>query len=121
MKIRNEILKLAVNWEKREPSHWNVGDEWVEPVPGMRVRVVDWGGEDSPSAMITECEPGFHIPYHMHPDHDEHLTVVEGIAEVEVVKSLHTLSPGQSLVIPRGILHRGTYPEGAKIMIFFTE
>lgn len=116
--MRNSLLKLAVSWDKRDPGDWSVSDSWSELMTGMRVRMLhEVAGV--PRIIEVVCDPGFSIPYHTHPHHDEHLFVCSGSAEIEVIKSEHYLEPGDSIKIPKDVLHRALYPQGAHLIISF--
>jgi mannose-6-phosphate isomerase-like protein (cupin superfamily) len=118
MKVRNEILKLAVKWDRREPDSLPCTHEWTEPHPGLMWKLLDWPDE-GPVVVEAVASPGLDFKYHMHPDHDELLIVVEGEAHVEVIKKKHILRAGETLIIPRGVLHRGVYPDGCKLLLIF--
>lgn len=118
MKIRNEILKLAVNWEKQEPGALSCPPDWFEPFSGLTWRLMSWD-DGGPMVMQTVAKPGLDFGYHLHPDHDELIVVVEGEAHIEVITKQYILKPGDTLLIPKGILHRGVYPDGCKLMLIF--
>lgn len=120
MKLKNEILKLAVSWKAQDPQSLNAFPEWTSPYEGLRWKLMDWENLGT-VAVQTECAPGLDFPYHLHHAHDEVLTVLEGYAEIEIIKTTHTLRAGESILIPKGVLHRGVYPEGAKVLLVFNK
>jgi len=58
------------------------------------------------------------FPWHSHADADEMFLVWKGRFRVEFRDRVVTLSPGQFIVVPRGIEHRTAADEEAEVMIF---
>lgn len=118
--MRNTILKLLIDWDERDPAHWDISEDWSDPVDGLKVRALK---TDSgiPRIMESICAPGFVMEYHAHPNHNERLHVLDGVAKVQVVKANHYLEPGDVLYIPKGVLHRAVYPNGAHLIIVFSK
>lgn len=116
--VRNNILKLSVRWQRQPAEELAATGSWTTPYPGLRWKRIAWPGFAT-APIVCECEPGLDFPYHMHPGHDEILTVLSGYVRLEIVKNVHVLQAGQAQVIPAGVLHRGVYPEGARILLSF--
>lgn len=45
------------------------------------------------------------VPLHMHRWHTEHVTVLEGTGELRLGEGVHTIGPGDVVVIPMGTPH----------------
>ena len=58
------------------------------------------------------------FPWHSHTDADEMFLVWKGVFRVEFRDRVETLSPGQFLVVPRGIEHRTAADAEAEVLIF---
>ncbi len=70
----------------------------------------------SPNTQIVVSEvvfaPGAHLPFHTHPG-EEAGVVKSGVLVMEIEgKPAMTLKAGDSFVIPRGVEHQATAPEG---------
>jgi quercetin dioxygenase-like cupin family protein len=70
----------------------------------------------SPNTQIVVAEivfaPGAHLPFHTHPG-EEAGVVKSGVLVMEIEgKPAMTLKAGDSFVIPRGVEHQATAPEG---------
>lgn len=58
------------------------------------------------------------FPWHSHADADEMFLVWKGVFRVEFRDRVETLSPGQFLVVPRGVEHRTAADEETEVLIF---
>lgn len=120
MNARNNILKLITSWELRDPSTMDVSHEWSSPHKGILWRMVGWQGEDT-EAIQAVIEAGTNIDYHAHPDDDELILIVDGRMDLEIVNKSYTLTSGQSISVPRGMLHRAHYPLKTTALLIFQD
>jgi mannose-6-phosphate isomerase-like protein (cupin superfamily) len=58
------------------------------------------------------------FPWHRHPDAEEMFLVFKGRFRVEFRDRVVELSPGQLVVVPRGVEHRTASDEEAEVLIF---
>ena len=58
------------------------------------------------------------FPWHSHADAEEMFLVWKGRFRVEFRDRVETLTPGQFIVVPRGVEHRTAADEEAEVMIF---
>jgi mannose-6-phosphate isomerase-like protein (cupin superfamily) len=58
------------------------------------------------------------FPWHSHPDAEEMFLCFQGRFRVEFRDRVVELSPGQMVVVPRGVEHRTASDEEAHVMIF---
>ncbi|MDO1559220.1 cupin domain-containing protein [Brevundimonas sp. 2R-24] len=58
------------------------------------------------------------FPWHSHPDAEEMFLVWKGAFRVEFRDAVRELSPGQFIVVPRGVEHRTAADEEAEVLIF---
>ncbi|HEY9219898.1 MAG TPA: cupin domain-containing protein [Phenylobacterium sp.] len=58
------------------------------------------------------------FPWHRHPDADEMFLVWKGRFRVEFRDRVVELSPGQMLVVPRGVEHRTAADAEAEVIVF---
>jgi quercetin dioxygenase-like cupin family protein len=58
------------------------------------------------------------FPWHSHADAEEMFLVWKGRFRVEFRDRTETLSPGQFIVVPRGVEHRTAADEEAEVLIF---
>lgn len=64
--------------------------------------------------------PGGGGPLHRHQRHEELIFVTEGEVEVTVGEEVRTLGPGEVAILPRGIYHGVSTPNGATFYITFS-
>ena len=82
-----------------------------------------WGAfivlEEQPTHKVKRIEvmPGRRLSYQKHEKRNEHWVIVAGRAIVTLDGKDVSLSPGQSIDVPQGALHRITNP-GSDILIF---
>ena len=57
--------------------------------------------------------------WHRHEDEDEVFYVVSGTLLLDLEDETHELTPGQGMMVPRGVLHRTRAPE--KVVMLMTE
>ena len=55
--------------------------------------------------------------WHKHDDDDEFFYVVEGELLIDLEGRVVTLSPGQGIVVPKGVLHRTRAPQRTIILM----
>lgn len=71
----------------------------------------DWyfkdGLGDAESLVLVRAriEPGSGHPFHSHPEMDEIIYVLEGSMEQWLEKESRVLGPGDTIYIPRGVIH----------------
>lgn len=58
------------------------------------------------------------FPWHTHTDAEEMFLVHKGVFRVEFRDRVVTLSPGEFIVVPRGVEHRTASDEEAEVLIF---
>lgn len=58
------------------------------------------------------------FPWHSHPEAEEMFLVWKGRFRVEFRDRVERLTPGQFIVVPRGVEHRTAADEEAEVMIF---
>ena len=56
--------------------------------------------------------------WHRHDNEDELFLVVSGRLRVELRDGVVELSPGELVVVPRGVEHRTASEEGAEVVVF---
>jgi quercetin dioxygenase-like cupin family protein len=93
-------------------------------MPGPNLVEVHLRREDTGDAfclLVDYPPPGWFLPPHRHLNEAETIYVVEGEFEMEVDGRASSLAPGQSLHVPRGVVHSsrnvGTTP-GQRVLIF---
>jgi unsaturated pyranuronate lyase len=74
-----------------------------EIFPGIRARVVH---SARTSQSFVEIDAGVSFPEHQHP-HEQIVNVLEGELEIVSGNETHRLRPGEVLVIPPDVPHRG--------------
>ena len=57
------------------------------------------------------------FPFHRHDDEDELFWVIAGRLTVELRDRSIELSPGEMLLVPRGVEHRTAPPEEARVVV----
>ena len=66
-------------------------------------------GADSGSKFLTVAEltvePGRKSAYHIHPNTEESIYVIEGEMEMGIAGEVRTLKPGDMYIIPGGVEH----------------
>ena len=83
----------------------------------------DWyfkeGLGDSESLVLVRAriEHGAGHPFHSHPEMDEIIYVLEGSMEQWLEEEARTLGPGDTVYIPRGVIH-GCYNVSASDCVF---
>ncbi|MBA2963984.1 MULTISPECIES: cupin domain-containing protein [Ramlibacter] len=77
------------------------------PIPG--VRHATWGGRAEGLTALSlwrqSLVPGGATPPHSHPC-DEAVLCLAGQGEVEIEGQRHAFGPGQTVVLPAGVLHQ---------------
>jgi quercetin dioxygenase-like cupin family protein len=93
-----------------------LGRTYAHPTNGVALRVL----RDDAECMELESvlPPGTgRIEAHRHLDFDQEFTVVEGTADVVVDGITHSLSPGDSVQVPRGAPHLDAFATGAATLV----
>lgn len=72
---------------------------------------------DSLCSSFLICIP-HHVAAHYHRHHTEHVFVLDGTGEMLLGDSLFRISPGQSVVVPKGTTHavRTTSPSPLRVI-----
>ena len=86
-----------------------VGQTINNPVTGEEITFLATSAETGGDYLTFECrvEPGkAHLPAHLHPAQTEHFTMLDGILAARVGDETYTLLPGQSLILPAGVVHQ---------------
>ena len=83
-------------------EHWR--PKVVGELNGQEVKLVKAHGTD--------------FPFHHHDNEDEMFLVVKGNLTLEFRDRAVTLSPGEFMIVPRGVEHRPVAPEEAEVMLF---
>jgi quercetin dioxygenase-like cupin family protein len=86
---------------------WNGRDSW-EFVDGVRLHAI--GGEQVLLCRV-QYEPGKQVPWHAHEDTEQVMFILEGQVEMTIEDETKTLTPGDVVVVSRG-LHHKLYSEG---------
>jgi quercetin dioxygenase-like cupin family protein len=86
---------------------WNGRDSW-EFVDGVRLHAI--GGEQVLICRV-QYEPGKQVPWHAHEDTEQVMFILEGEVEMTIEDETKTLTPGDVVVVSRG-LHHKLYSEG---------
>jgi len=79
-------------------------------MPGGVRTEVHLGGEETGGALcmiVDHPPPGWSLPAHRHANEDETIHVLEGEFEMEVGGEVVRLSAGETVHIPRGVVHSG--------------
>jgi mannose-6-phosphate isomerase-like protein (cupin superfamily) len=82
-------------------EHWR--PKVIAALNGQEVRLVKVKGE---------------FPWHHHEHEDEFFLVWRGVFRVEFRDRVVSMSPGECVVVPRGVEHRTCAEEEAEILIF---
>jgi len=82
-------------------DHWN--PRIVGELNGQYVKVAKLKGE---------------FPWHHHENEDELFYVVKGHLRIEFRNKVVELSPGEFVIVPRGVEHRPIADEEVEIMLF---
>lgn len=59
---------------------------------------------------IVTLQPGVKLPYHLHEGFSESITLLSGVAEVEVEGRVYSLGALDNVTIPRGLPHAAANP-----------
>lgn len=79
-------------------------------MPGGVRTEIHLGGEDTGGAfclLVDEPPPGWSLPPHRHGAEDETIHVASGEFEMEVGGESIRLAAGETIHIPRGVVHSG--------------
>lgn len=79
-------------------------------MPGGVRTEVHLGGEETGGALcmiVDEPPPGWSLPAHRHANEDETIHILEGEFEMEIGGEPIRLSAGETVHIPRGVVHSG--------------
>ena len=79
----------------------------IELAPGVQCEVLVGGQTDAVNLFtgIVTFEPGASLPAHSHP-HAESITLLSGLARVEVNERWYILAPFDNVTVPRDCVHR---------------
>ena len=79
-------------------------------MPGGVRTEVHLGGEETDGALcmiVDHPPPGWSLPAHRHANEDETIHVLEGEFEMEIGGEAVCLSAGETVHIPKGVVHSG--------------
>ena len=86
---------------------WNGRDSW-EFVDGVRLHAI--GGEQVLLCRV-QYDRGKQVPWHAHEDTEQVMFILDGEVEMTIEDETKTLTPGDVVVVSRG-LHHKLYSEG---------
>lgn len=92
----------------------NLAEKLAQIAERWRPKIV--GELNGQEVKLVKCQGVF--PWHHHEHEDELFLVVRGQFRVEFRAQIVTLSPGEFLIVPRGIEHRTAADEEAEVLIF---
>jgi quercetin dioxygenase-like cupin family protein len=81
---------------------WN-GRDSFEFADGVRIHAI--GGEQVLLCKVV-YEPGKQVPWHVHPDTEQVMLILEGEVEMTIEDETRTLGAGDVVVVNRGLHHR---------------
>lgn len=55
--------------------------------------------------------------WHKHDHEDEFFYVIEGLLHIDIEDKVHDLQPGQSFMVPKGVVHRTRAPKRTSILM----
>ena len=90
-------------------SHERPAEVWMPGPTPLRVEV-HITAEDSDGAfclVVDHPEPGWGLPPHRHANESESVYLVEGRFEMTVGGTRHEMAPGDSVHVPKGVVHSG--------------
>ncbi len=90
---------------------------------GMKIRFLIEGAETNDAISVFRCDfpAGARIPLaHSHDGFDETVVVLEGEMTMVVDGKPHTLGAGESIHVPRGVVHGFAVEESASILAIST-
>jgi len=90
---------------------------------GMKIQFLIEGAETNDAISIFRCDfpAGARIPLaHSHDGFDETVVVLEGEMTMVVEGKPHTLGTGESIHVPRGVVHGFAVKDGASILAIST-
>ncbi len=85
----------------------------------IHLAAADTGGEFC--LLVDHPPPGWSLPAHRHRNEAETIHIVEGDFEMEVDGTRFGLSSGQTLHVPRGVVHSGAnvgQQPGRRVLLF---
>jgi quercetin dioxygenase-like cupin family protein len=91
---------------------WNGRDSW-EFVDGVRLHAI--GGEQVLLCRV-QYEPGKQVPWHAHEDTEQVMFIVDGEVEMTIEDETKTLTPGDVVVVSRGLHHKLYSESGVTFM-----
>lgn len=100
------------------------GDARVVWMPGGVRTEIHLGGEETNGAlcMLVDHPPaGWSLPAHRHANEGETIHIVEGDFEMELRRERTQLSAGETIHIPKGVVHSGANigsRAGRRIVLF---
>jgi quercetin dioxygenase-like cupin family protein len=90
---------------------------------GLRIEIhLTSTDTDGAFCLLVDGPPvSYSLPLHLHRNEAETVHIVDGEFEIEVDRQLHQLGPGQTIHIPKGIVHGsrnvGQRP-GRRVLLF---
>lgn len=89
-----------------------MSEETIQLSPTQTLTVV----EETPERLVVETEygaAGMAPPAHLHPEQDEHFTILEGTVRAVVAGEERDVATGATLDVPRGTAHQMWNPHDA--------
>ncbi len=99
-------------------------DPRVVWMPGGVRTEIHLAAEDTAGAfclLVDQPPPGWSLPAHRHSNEAETIHIVEGDFDMEVDGTRLRLSAGQTLHVPRGVIHSGSNAgsqPGRRVLMF---
>jgi quercetin dioxygenase-like cupin family protein len=91
---------------------WNGRDSW-EFVDGVRLHAI--GGEQVLLCRV-QYKPGKQVPWHAHEDTEQVMFILDGEVEMTIEDETKTLTPGDVVVVSRGLHHKLYSESGVTFM-----
>lgn len=113
----NSLMKLGIEWESKPYEEIDIGSQWNRLNGKGFVRCLSSNLLYSIVEMIMHPETMY--DFHVHPDADEEIYVVDGNVELTVIKKESVLNDGDVAKVKSGLLHKMYYPNGAHIIVVY--
>ena len=84
------------------------------PVNRQSIAVEKIADDSLSTTFLIWVEEG--VKKHFHATHTEHVTILEGMGEMELQDSLFIVKPGDFVMIPRGVPHAVTARTPMKVL-----
>ena len=84
------------------------------PINRQSIAVEKIADDSLSTTFLIWVEEG--VKKHFHATHSEHVTILEGMGEMELQDSLFIVKPGDFVMIPRGVPHAVTARTPMKVL-----